>query len=169
MASVIDFARISFGDQPNLESYSKYVSLGMIAGYLFGVITIPKYISQTKVLILFSFIGIGASLLLIFSPVQFAFYALLLVSFANSLMWPAIWPLAVADLGRFTKTGASLLVMGIVGGAVIPLLFGFIVDAIREDGIRASASNYQTAYWILVPCYLFILYFALHGHKIRKK
>jgi fucose permease len=72
-------------------------------------------------------------------------------------MWPAIWPLAIADLGRFTKTGASLLVMGIVGGAILPLIFGGVKD---YTGIQA-------AYWVCFPAYLFILFYALKGHKIR--
>lgn len=168
MASIIDFAKATFGDVPNLEQYSKYVSIGLITGYIFGVIAIPRFISQTKVLVLFSVLGVASSLLLILSPANYAFYALLLISFANSLMWPAIWPLAIADLGKFTKTGSSLLVMGIVGGAVIPLIFGFLVDSAKVAGKAATVANYQNAYWILVPCYLFILYFALHGHRIRK-
>ena len=94
--------------------------------------------------------------------------ALLLASFANSLMWPAIWPLAMKDLGKFTKVGASLLVMAIVGGAVVPLIFGTIVDAVKTAEV-AVVANYQTAYWVMVPCYLFILYFAASGHKIRTK
>ncbi len=169
MASIIDFAKASLGYISNPESYSKYVTIGLIAGYLFGVVAIPKFISQTKALVLFSVIGIVSSLLLVYLPAQYGFYMLLLVSFANSLMWPAIWPLAMADLGKFTKTGASLLVMGIVGGAVIPLIFGFIVDAVKKSAETASVGNYQTAYTILLPCYLFILYFALYGHKIRTK
>jgi fucose permease len=105
---------------------------------------------------------------LIYLPAQYAFYALLLASFSNSLMWPAIWPLAMKDLGKFTKAGGSLLVMAIVGGAVIPLIFGTIVDAVKTTD-QAVVANYQTAYWIMVPCYLFILYFAVLGHKIRTK
>jgi fucose permease len=170
MASIIDFARATFGDVPNLEGYSKYVTIGLVVGYVFGVLAIPRVISQTRALILFALIGISASLFLIYLPAQYAFYALLFTSFANSLMWPAIWPLAISDLGKFTKTGASLLVMGIVGGAVIPLIFGFLVDAVKAGtDTAASVADYQTAYWIMVPCYLFILYFALHGHKIRVK
>ncbi len=169
MASIIDFARATFGNVPNLEGYSKYVTIGLVLGYIFVVIAIPKFISQTKALVLFAVLGILSSLLLVYLPANFAFYALLLVSFSNSLMWPAIWPLAIADLGKFTKTGASLLVMGIVGGAVIPLIFGFMVDAIKGSAEKATVNNYQSAYWILVPCYVFILYFALHGHKIRRK
>jgi len=168
MASIIDFARATFGDAPNLEGYSKFVTIGLVAGYIFGVIAIPRFISQQKALISFAILGVGASLLLIYLPAQYAFYALLLASFANSLMWPAIWPLAMKDLGKFTKVGASLLVTAIVGGAVIPLIFGVIVDAVKTTE-QAVVANYQTAYWVMVPCYAFILYFAISGHKIRTK
>jgi MFS transporter, FHS family, L-fucose permease len=168
MASVIDFAKVTFGDVPNLERFSVYVTLGLVAGYVFGVFTIPKILSQKQALVIFSLLGVFATFLLAFSPVEWAFYCLLLVSFSNSLMWPAIWPLALADLGRFTKTGASFLVMGIFGGAVIPLLFGFLVDLGKNITQTDSVNNYQTAYLIMAPCYAFILYFALHGHKIRR-
>ena len=168
MASIIDFARATFGNVDNLESYSKFVTIGLIAGYIFGVISIPRFISQQKALISFAILGIGSSMLLIYLPAQYAFYALLLISFSNSLMWPAIWPLALKDLGKFTKAGASLLIMAIVGGAVIPLIFGTIVDAVKTTE-HAVVANYQTAYWIMVPCYIFILYFAISGHKIRTK
>lgn len=168
MASIIDFARTTFGDVPNLESYAKFVTLGLVAGYLFGVVAIPRFVSQKKALISFAVLGIIASLLLIYLPPRFAFFALLLASFSNSLMWPAIWPLAIKDLGRFTKAGASILVMAIVGGAVIPLIFGVIVDAVKTTQ-DALVTDYQAAYWVMVPCYLFILYFAAWGHKIRTK
>ena len=168
MASIIDFARATFGEVDNLQSYAKFVTMGLVAGYLFGVIAIPKFISQTRALISFAVLGILSTLLLIYLPPKFAFYALLLASFSNSLMWPAIWPLAIKDLGKFTKAGASLLVMAIVGGAVIPLIFGFIVDAVKTSEV-AVVANYQAAYWVMVPCYLFILYFAISGHKVRTK
>ena len=168
MASIIDFAKATFGDAPNLQGYSKFVTLGLVAGYIFGVIAIPRFISQQKALISFAVLGVLATLLLIYLPAQYAFYALLLASFANSLMWPAIWPLAMKDLGKFTKVGASLLVTAIVGGAVIPLIFGVIVDAVKTTE-QVVVANYQTAYWVMVPCYIFILYFAISGHKIRTK
>lgn len=168
MVSIIDFARATFGDVPNLAGYSKYVTIGLVTGYVFGVITIPRFISQTRALISFSLIGIASTLLLVYLPSQYAFYALIFVSFANSLMWPAIWPLAIKDLGRFTKTGSSILVMGIVGGGVLPLLFGYIVDSSKAATELASVANFQTAYWILLPCYIFILYYALSGHKVRR-
>jgi fucose permease len=167
MVSIIDFAKATFGDVQNLERYSKFVPIGLVAGYLFGVFTIPKLISQTKALILFSFIGIASSLLLVLLPANYVFYTIILVSFANSMMWPAIWPLAITDLGKFTKKGASWLVMGIVGGAVIPLIFGYLVDFIKGSAETATVANYQQAYWIMLPCYVYILYYAVHGHKIR--
>ena len=168
MASIIDFAKATFGDAPNLEGYSKFVTIGLVAGYIFGVIAIPRFVSQQKALISFAILGVISTLLLIYLPARYAFYALLLASFSNSLMWPAIWPLAMKDLGKFTKVGASFLVMAIVGGAVIPLLFGVIVDAVKTTE-EVLVANYQTAYWIMVPCYVFILYFATSGHKIRTK
>ena len=140
----------------------------MVVGYIFGVIAIPRFISQQKMLVIFSILGISASLFLIFLPANIAFYAILLAAFSNSLMWPAIWPLAMKDLGRFTKIGASILIMAIVGGAVIPLIFGFIVDTVKTTEV-AMVGDYQAAYWVMVPCYLFILYFATKGHKIRTK
>jgi MFS transporter, FHS family, L-fucose permease len=169
MASIIDFAKATFGDEPNLERYASYVTIGLVAGYVFGVLTIPKILSQTRALIIFSVLGVFSTFLLVLAPVEYAFYGLLLVSFSNSLMWPAIWPLAIADLGRFTKIGSSILVMAIVGGAIIPLLFGFIVDIHKGIADTASVVSYQAGYWIMLPCYAFILYFALHGHKIRTK
>jgi glucose/galactose transporter len=168
MASIIDFARATFGDVGNLENYSRFVTLGLVAGYIFGVIAIPRFVSQQKALIAFAILGIGSSMLLIYLPADYAFYALLLCSFSNSMMWPAIWPLAMKDLGRFTKAGASMLVMAIVGGAIIPLIFGFIVDAVKTTE-QALVADYQTAYWVMVPCYLFIFYYAVSGHKIRTK
>ncbi len=169
MASIIDFAKATFGDEPNLERYASYVTIGLVAGYLFGVLTIPRFLSQTRALIIFSILGVISTLMLVLAPIEYAFYGLLFVSFSNSLMWPAIWPLAIADLGKFTKVGSSILVMGIVGGAIIPLLFGFIVDWHKGVAEMAAVASYQAGYWVMLPCYAFILYFAIHGHKIRIK
>jgi len=76
---------------------------------------------------------------------------------ANSLMWPALWPLALSGLGRFTKKGSSLLIMGIAGGSVIPYLYGYLGDIF----------TLHSAYAILLLIYLFILFYAMLGHKIR--
>ncbi len=168
MVSIIGFAKAIFGDTAqNLDSFAIYVPLGLVIGYIFGVLMIPTFISQTAALRLFSWLGIVSVLLMIFLPGEYGIYCMALVGFSNSLMWPAIWPLAIADLGKFTKTGASLLVMGIVGGAIIPLIFGYLIDLIKTTEL-ATVSDYQNAYWIFIPAYLYILYFAVKGNKIRK-
>ena len=152
----------------NPEGYAKYVPIGMFVGYILGLIMIPKVISQTNALKLFAIIGVIASLCVIFLPGEIGIFCLVGIGFANSIMWGVIWPLSIADLGKFTKTGASLLVMGIVGGAVLPLIFGFLVDLFKT-GEFSSVGDYQNAYWIFIPAYLFILYFATIGYKVRTK
>jgi len=168
MASIIGFAKAVFGESvANPEGYAKFVPIGMFVGYVFGVLMIPGIISQTSALKLFAIIGLAASFCVIFLPGEMGIYSLVAIGFANSIMWGAIWPLAIADLGKFTKTGASFLVMGIVGGAILPLIFGFLIDLFKTGDI-SSISDYQNAYWIFIPAYLFILYFGTFGYKIRK-
>jgi glucose/galactose transporter len=127
----------------------------MLAGYVIGIIVIPKYISQVKVLRLSSVMGlIFISLALLTKGyVSIAFIALL--GLANSLVWPSIWPLAINGLGRFTKIGSSFLIVAVGGGALLPLLYGWLAD---------KFSPHQ-AYWVVVPCYLCIWYYAKAGHK----
>lgn len=155
---------ISYGSSQGISlSIAKYFATGtmiaMLVGYFIGIIAIPKYIKQEKALAVSSIVGLIFSVLAIFTHgyVSLAFIALL--GLANSLMWPAIWPLALAGVGRFTKSASSLLVMGIAGGAVIPLLYGALADH----------WNARDAYWILIPCYLFILYYATKGHNVGRK
>ena len=130
----------------------------MLIGYVIGIISIPKYIKQDKALQISAVLGLIFALAAIFTSGYVSVLCIALLGLANSLMWPAIWPLAIADLGRFTKIGSSFLIMGIAGGAILPLIYGRLADV----------SNPQHAYWILVPCYLVIWFFASIGHKIRK-
>lgn len=133
--------------------------LGMITGYIIGIICIPKYITQENALKVAAITGVIFSLCAIFTHGYTSALFIALLGLANSLMWPAIWPLALKGLGRFTKIGSSLLIMGIAGGAIVPLLYGRLADVFST----------QQAYWILVPSYVFILYFAIAGHKVRSK
>lgn len=141
------------------QYFASATMVAMVVGYIIGIIAIPKYIKQENALKFCAILGVIFSLgaILTTGYVSVGFIALL--GLANSLMWPAIWPLALADLGRFTKAASSLLVMGIAGGAILPLVYGALADII----------NSQQAYWIMVPCYLFILYYAIAGHKIRTR
>ncbi len=152
----------------------------MVFGYFIGVALIPKYLSQKGALIICSLTGIGFALLAIFTPTAYQFtlpfldfttfrvislslpYTVLFVALlglSNSLIWPAIWPLALQGIGKFTKTASAMLIMAIAGGATIPLLYGYI----------AEKSSTQTAYWVAVPCYLIVLAFALTVNRLRKR
>jgi FHS family L-fucose permease-like MFS transporter len=130
----------------------------MILGYVVGIIAIPTYIKQDKALKVCAILGVLFSVAAVCTTGYTSVMFIALLGLANSLMWPAIWPLAIADLGRFTKIGSSVLIMGIAGGALLPLLYGYLTDLI----------NSRVAYTILIPCYLFIWYYAASGHKIRK-
>jgi MFS transporter, FHS family, L-fucose permease len=130
----------------------------MIIGYIAGIICIPKYISQENALKVCAILGVVFSLGAVMTDGYVSVLFIALLGLANSLMWPAIWPLAIADLGRFTKMGASLLIMAIAGGALLPLLYGYLADLFSPG----------SAYWIMVPCYLVIYYFAAKGHRIRR-
>jgi len=157
--------------------FASYTLAAMVLGYIIGIITIPKYLKQEKALMISALFGIAFGVLAIVSagihyqttfsftaggfsltlPFDLSVFFIALLGLANAIMWPAIWPLAIDGLGRFTKIGSSLLIMGIAGGALLPLLYGRMVDLFSP----------QAAYWIIVPCYLYIFYYALSGHKMR--
>jgi MFS transporter, FHS family, L-fucose permease len=130
----------------------------MILGYTTGVIVIPKYISQSKALRICAILGIILAALAISTPSAISVVFIALLGMANSLIWPSVWPLAIDGLGRFTRIGSSLLIMGNLGGALLPLLYGRLADI-----------NPQQAYIVVIPCYFFILYYAISGHKVGKR
>ena len=141
------------------DNYGFIPSVGMIVGYICGVIFIPRYLSQAAAMRICAIVALVGSVAVAVVPNPvISVYCIFLMALGCSLMWPALWPLAMADLGKFTKSGASLLTMAIAGGAVMPWLRGLLQDA----------TSYQTSYWVSVPCFLFILYYGLAGYKIRK-
>jgi len=140
------------------RTFTTMTLISMVVGYIIGIITIPRYISQGKALAVSAVLGFVFALLAIFTSGYTSIACIALLGLSNAVMWPAIFPLAIADLGRFTKAGSALLIMGIAGGAILPLLYGKLV---------AVAGN-QQAYWMLIPIYIFIFYFAMFGSKIRK-
>ncbi|HBG80537.1 MAG TPA: glucose/galactose MFS transporter [Porphyromonadaceae bacterium] len=157
LGTINDYANILGLSSPH--NYVWFVSFAMIVGYLVGIIFIPKYISQTQALLASTILGIIVSITILILPSTISIYLIPLLGLANALLWPAIWPLAIADLGKFTKSGSALLVTGIVGAGIIPLIFGYF----------AQHFSYQMAYAIGLPAYLFIMYYALWGSKIRTK
>lgn len=141
------------------DNYGFIPSIGMVVGYICGVIFIPKYLSQVTAMKICATIAIIGSVSVALLPNELSVYCIFLMALGCSLMWPALWPLAMSDLGKFTKSGASLLTMAIAGGAVMPWLRGVIQDV----------TDFQTSYWVCVPCFLFILYYGISGYKIRTK
>ena len=157
LGSINDYAAIL--NLPSPENYVWFASAGMVIGYIAGVIFIPKSISQGTALLVSTILGVIVTILIVIFPAGVSIYLVAVLGLANALMWPAIWPMAIADLGKFTKMGSSLLVTGIIGGAFLPLLFGYIADK----------TSHQLAYLVCLPSYLYIMYFALSGSKIRIK
>lgn len=141
---------------------AKYFTTGtmtaMVIGYLIGIAIIPKYINQATALKICAILGIIFTLGIVFADGMVSLVFVALLGLANSLVWPAVWPLALEGVGRFTSAASGLLVMGIAGGAIIPLAYGQLADM------------YSTtqAYWIALPCYLFLLYYGVHGHRVGK-
>lgn len=158
LTSINDYA-IEIG-LPSPEKFAGFTSAAYVIGYLLGIFLIPKVISQINAMIICALIGIGSSLLIVFLPGTISIYFVAFLGFANSLIWPAIWPLALADMGKFTKSGSSFLVMGIAGGGLVPPVLGLLKD---------YYSSYQQAYWMLLPFYLYFLFYAMSGYKIRNK
>lgn len=156
LLTVLDYAQDLGLDNP--EKYTLFPGLGMAVGYIIGIICIPKYMTQVKALRICTWVAVADSVAILVTPPAVSVWCVALLSLACSLMYPAIWPLAITELGKFTKKGSSLLVASIGGGAVIPLLFGVVKDAMGS----------QTAYWICIPFYLLIMYYAYYGYKIRK-
>ena len=157
--TVISYANEAHGIPLSTAKFFTSITLGaMIVGYVIGIFTIPKYIKQEKALQVSAILGLVFGVAAIFTEGGVSVLFISLLGLANALVWPAIWPLALAGLGRFTKIGSSFLIMAIAGGAIVPPIYGYLADIIDP----------QQAYWILIPCYLYILYFATKGYKIRK-
>jgi fucose permease len=129
-----------------------------ILGYIAGVIFIPRYVSQGIALRICAILGIILTIIALLVPGSVSVVFIASLGIANALIWPSVWPLALEGLGRFTRIGSSLLIMGNLGGALLPLLYGRLADVIDP----------QQAYIIVIPCYLFILYYAVSGYKAGK-
>ena len=172
---------ISYGISLNIPAeeakfFTLFTLMAMVATYALGVFLIPKYISQSLALKASAILGILLSFCIVFTTGFTSVLFVAALGIANALVWPAIWPLALTGLGKFTKTASALLIMAVSGGAIIPLLYGALVDhkkaaliltGIKEVSALAEAASF--GYWILLPCYLAILYYAFFGHKVRLK
>lgn len=148
------------------KGFPAYILFATICGYIIGIIAIPRFIRQVNALRICTLLGLTLSLGIVFlhgnvtllehrSDVSLWF--LVSLGLPNSLVWAGIWPLALDRLGRFTKAGGSVMIMGLCGNAIMPLVYGYFADNF----------SLRQAYWILVPCYLYLLFYAVYGHKLK--
>lgn len=165
--TIIPYANSLGIDLLEAKTFPSYTLALTIIGYCVGIISIPKIISQVNTFRICTILGTLFTLGIIYmkgevtilghtSDVSIWFICLL--GLANSLVWAGIWPLALDGLGRFTKLGSSILIMGLCGNALMPLVYGHFADLYDT----------RVAYWVLVPCYLYLVFYAVYGHKIRK-
>lgn len=140
--------------------FTSYTLVSMVVGYIIGVITIPKYIKQEKALMYSTILAVLFTLAAYLTNGYISVMFIALLGLANSLMWPAIWPLAIKGLGKYTKIGSALLVMGIAGGAVLPQIYAFLAR---------SVSTHSAFLYSMLPCYIYIFYYAVSGYKDNGK
>ena len=138
---------------------TSYTLAAMILGYVAGILCIPRFFSQSMALRGSAVLGVIITIAAVLLPGYSSLLCIALLGLANALVWPAIWPLAIDGLGSFTKVGSALLIMAIGGGALLPKLY-------TKLAVTASIGH-QNAYLILIPCYLFIGWYAMVGHKRR--
>lgn len=157
--SIINYAQytcLSFRDAKYFATYTLFI---MIFSYILGIFLIPKVIKQRKALMLSAIIGIIFTIIALLIKGSTSVWFIAFLGLGNALLWPSIWPLSLEGLGKSTSKGSALLIMGAVGGGIIPLLYGAISDQ----------SNSQVAYVVLIPLYLFILYFSVAGYKAGRQ
>jgi glucose/galactose transporter len=153
---------IRYGLSLNIElntakAFTTYTLISMVLGYIIWILLIPKYISQQNALKISALAGLVLTILAVSTSGFTSVLFVALFGMANAIVWPAIWPLALHNLGSFIKQGSALLIMAISGGALLPLVWGKLSD------------NYGSglAYLIMIPCYLIIYYYAVKGYKVR--
>jgi fucose permease len=141
--------------------FTSFTLLAMLAGYVIGIFTIPKVISQEQGLKISAILGIVFSIGIFVTHGYVAITFIALLGLANALMWPAIFPLAISGLGKYTQTGSAFLIMGIAGGAVIPLIYPYLRT-------NMHFSNNLSFVICMLPCYAYILYYSIKGYKAGK-
>ncbi len=147
--------------------FPSYTLAATILGYILGIILIPKVISQKNALIICTILGLLLSLGVIYADAEVSLFGhdanisiwlLASLGFPNSLIYAGIWPHAIKNLGRFTKIGSSMLVMALCGNAILPLIYGKIADL----------TSLRLGYWVLVPCFLYLIFYAVSGYRITR-
>lgn len=164
--TIINYANSMGIDLFEAKVFPSYTLACTMLGYILGIIIIPKYISQTNALIICTLLGLFISFGIVFADfnitlfghqANISIFLLCALGFPNALIYAGIWPLSIHSLGKFTKTGSSLLIMGLCGNAILPLIYGYF----------AEIYSLRIGYWTLIPCFLYLIFFAIKGHKIN--
>jgi len=176
LATIIDYAGtmglVLDGPAKNFPSYTMTFTF---MGYLLGIILIPKYLNQRVALLICACLNLVLSFCVIFvtGPVRLlgmetdiSIWFLVLMGLPNALLYAGIWPLAINGLGRLTNLGSAFLVMALSGSAILPLLFSYFVELHLADSNSAFLAM-KTAYWIFVPCFIYIIWYAFQGYRIK--
>ena len=163
--TIINYANSMGMDLLEAKAFPSYTLACTMIGYILGIIVIPKYISQKNALTICTVLGLFLSFGVVFADFNVTLFGhqanasiffLNALGFPNALIYAGIWPLSIHGLGKFTKTGSSLLIMGLCGNAILPLIYGHF----------AEIYDLRIGYWVLIPCFLYLAFFAVKGHKI---
>ena len=157
IATIIQYAQSMGLSLDAAKVFPSYTLACILGGYLLGVIFIPKYITQQKALVVCTVTGLILSALVLLLPVKSSIWCVVLLGVPNSLIYAGIWPLAIRGLGKWTTLGSSLLVMALCGNAIVSLLYGLMTDYM----------SLQASYWLLLPCFAYMIYYAVWGYKIE--
>ena len=157
IATIIQYAQSMGLSLDAAKVFPSYTLACILGGYLLGVIFIPKYITQQKALVVCTVTGLILSSLVLLLPVKSSIWCVVLLGVPNSLIYAGIWPLAIRGLGKWTTLGSSLLVMALCGNAIVSLLYGLMTDYM----------SLQASYWLLIPCFAYMIYYAVWGYKIE--
>ena len=158
IATIIQYAQSMGLSLDAAKVFPSYTLACILGGYLLGVILIPKYITQQKALVVCTVTGLILSSLVLLLPVKASIWCVVLLGVPNSLIYAGIWPLAIRGLGKWTTLGSSLLVMALCGNAIVSLLYGLMTDYM----------SLQASYWLLLPCFAYMIYYAVWGYKVEQ-
>lgn len=165
--TIIGYAGTMNIDLLEAKTFPSYTLAVTILGYITGIVLIPRVISQVNALRICTLLGFFFTSMILFASGRVFFlghaadisiWFVVLLGLANSLVWAGLWPLALDGLGRFTKIGSSIMIMGLCGNAIMPLFYGYFADVY----------NQRYAYAVLLPCYLYLIFYAFYGHRLRR-
>lgn len=148
------------------KALPSYTLTATILGYMLGIVLIPRFISQRNILRVCAVLGLILALLVCVAngrvswanmDLDISVWFLVMIGLPNAVIWAGIWPLALEGLGKYAKQGSALMIMGLCGNAILPMVYGALADA----------TSVRTAYWVLVPCFLYIVFYAFKGYRIR--